>query len=263
MPERCVIPPGGKQPRFETGTVASGKDAFAMRLRKRAFTLTELLVVIGVIAVLIAILLPSMSVARERARRTVCSSNLRQQGCSFWMYAQDHKGRYPTPVVPGDWPFGNMAVAFPAATILPCGQAQLAADGYLTDAHVLYCPSAGETEITYDPYWFPSNWAYTYIGYPCWAGYRSGQDFANVLPGLVADSPTDFSERLLAGDLTTRARQGARLIPGPTNHVRKDNSPAGGNMLYNDGSVHWLDMSEMKYRFQMTGDGSYYIGFYF
>ena len=48
--------------------------------RKRAFTLVELLVVIGIIAILIAIIMPALNRARENARRTRCLSNMRQVG---------------------------------------------------------------------------------------------------------------------------------------------------------------------------------------
>ena len=54
----------------------------------------ELLVVIAIIALLISILLPAMSRAREIARRTVCSSNLRQIGVAFMNYAQDDEANW-------------------------------------------------------------------------------------------------------------------------------------------------------------------------
>lgn len=56
------------------------------------FTLVELLVVIGIIAVLVGILLPSLQRAREAGRVTVCQNNLRQFGNGFHLYANQYKG---------------------------------------------------------------------------------------------------------------------------------------------------------------------------
>lgn len=63
--------------------------------RLGGFTLIELLVVVAVIAVLIAILLPALRGARETARRTVCSSNLKQIAYALTLYADDFKGTFP------------------------------------------------------------------------------------------------------------------------------------------------------------------------
>jgi prepilin-type N-terminal cleavage/methylation domain-containing protein len=59
------------------------------------FTLVELLVVIGIIALLISILLPSLSQARLNAQRAQSISNLRQIGVALQMYAQENKSRFP------------------------------------------------------------------------------------------------------------------------------------------------------------------------
>ena len=58
----------------------------------RAFTLVELLVVIGIIALLVAILLPALNRAQEAGRRTQCLSNHRQLVTAWMMYADDNKG---------------------------------------------------------------------------------------------------------------------------------------------------------------------------
>jgi len=63
--------------------------------RNHALTLVELLVVIGIIALLISILLPSLSKAREEAKRTKCLSNLKQFGNVLQMYANQNGGRVP------------------------------------------------------------------------------------------------------------------------------------------------------------------------
>ena len=61
-------------------------------LTRRAFTLVELLVVIGIIALLIAILMPALSRSRKHANMIACQSNLRQIGTFLVMYAMDNKG---------------------------------------------------------------------------------------------------------------------------------------------------------------------------
>src|SRR5687768_10630455 len=72
-----------------------------MRCR-RAFTLVELLVVVGIIAVLIAILMPVLNRPKEAAVRTQCLSNLRQLTLAWTMYAQENKGKLVSPETVND-----------------------------------------------------------------------------------------------------------------------------------------------------------------
>ena len=83
-----------------------------MTYRKSGFTLIELLVVIAIIAILASILFPVFVQAREKARQATCSSNEKQIGVAFLMYAQDNDEVLPpasynstvgTPPVPTTW----------------------------------------------------------------------------------------------------------------------------------------------------------------
>lgn len=76
------------------------------------FTLIELLIVIAIIAILAALLLPSLSKAKSSGRRAACISNLRQASVAVRMYADEHRGRIPYgPTAP---PFSHPADFYPS-----------------------------------------------------------------------------------------------------------------------------------------------------
>ncbi len=108
-----------------------------MRSRNRGFSLVELLVVIGIIAVMAAILLPAIQSAREAARRTQCQNNLKQLGIAVGTFSTS-KGHYPRgSVVKPDLPT----------------QQQFGADGVFKNGFTELLPFIEEVSIDrrYDP----------------------------------------------------------------------------------------------------------------
>ncbi len=79
------------------GSPPTAARAGATAFVRSAFTLPELLVVIGIIAILIALLLPALSKARSSGQAVSCLSNLRQIMMGFHVYAADNKQRLPDP----------------------------------------------------------------------------------------------------------------------------------------------------------------------
>jgi prepilin-type N-terminal cleavage/methylation domain-containing protein len=121
----------------------------ANRKPKRAgFTLIELLVVIAIVAIIAAILFPVFATVRERGRRTVCQSNLKQIALAMQQYVQDNGGIYPpSPIFWADAPYSYVK----DASVFQCPD-HLSADrdvsfGITTD------PTAsnnGRVDYTYD-----------------------------------------------------------------------------------------------------------------
>src|ERR1044071_9220494 len=83
-----------RPPQRDPQTVSS-KPGLRGSNARNAFTLIELLVVIAIIAILAALLLPALSSARNRAWRIQCTSQLRQLGTGFNLFAGDHDERFP------------------------------------------------------------------------------------------------------------------------------------------------------------------------
>ncbi|MBC7783297.1 MAG: prepilin-type N-terminal cleavage/methylation domain-containing protein [Burkholderiales bacterium] len=137
-----------------------------MKNTRRGFTLVELLVVIGIIALLISILLPSLNKARDAAMKIKCAARLRQIGAACVMYANENKGFLP-PVAE----HGDLGQRYGRPTVTPHGIVDasrkwdpLANGGYLsrylgkTPWELFVCPSFQSLASTD----FTTNFSYRY-----------------------------------------------------------------------------------------------------
>ena len=118
--------------------------------RRQGFTLVEVLLVVGIIALLATLLFPAFVQARARARQTACASNLRQIGLAAMLYSQDSDGLLPYGGDPSDKYTGGWKTAeggrfWPAAAHLPLLPDLLSP--YAGGREVWRCPSdTGFTE---------------------------------------------------------------------------------------------------------------------
>lgn len=247
--------------------------------RIKGFTLVELLVVIAIIGILVSILLPSLSKAREIARRSVCAANLHRWGVSIHAYVWDGDGKIPEStwlvspdyILPnGMWVENHCGHSAREDGIWSLALMREYIEGINWTNHTLeqsglLCPCAPIYSETCKIHW--ETFGYMHTSY-CYFGQVSkwidGQSSSNTrtreLLGYLADENLSDGGKILMADVLTlnttgtpgtgwtynhttgKPSYGAAMGSAPSPDPGDEAPPITGvNHLYCDLSVRWKD----------------------
>jgi prepilin-type N-terminal cleavage/methylation domain-containing protein len=235
-------------------------------VRARGFTLVEALVVVSVVAVLLALLVPTLLRARDMGFRAVCANNLRQQNMAWQSYLQDNKDIFPVANDHSEWAYGGVNHIGPdrvpvLASDRPINEhlaTQVNTDVATDFALLFRCP--GDTGVS--PRGGPMRRG---VGPTLFAqrgnSYRANRAlFDSTAAGIDAlrrplamhEVQTDTSRLLLMGDagwfFATRARGTAEGSLEASWHGRRD----AGNLLAVDGSLRFVDFAAQPRPFTLA-----------
>lgn len=256
---------------------AAGKNRSSRSADWAAFTLVELLVVIGIIAILIAMLLPALNKAREAAKVTVCASNQHQIYVAMVMYANDNHGFLPGTNIVNNVKGAEYSAwlgAYPWDTRgyyedRWYGVGMLVGGKYLPPSRVVECPdfiTQGWTNFSANGgFTLPAKYAAS-GGLPSFGG--QGSYVLNTIPYYAKESGAH-------GKLGRKGRDGGWNYPGPrvahitayimclasTGRVGDDIYPTithnrkGLNCTYIDGHTVYLPISTRTWNSLAYGDG--------
>ena len=234
-----------------------------MLMRKKAFTLVELLVVISIIALLLSILMPSLRRARQQAKKVICSNNVRQNCISLTLYAQDNNDKVPP--TKAEWPW-DISYSTTDAMIK---------SGCLRET--FFCPSK-KIMADNENYWRFSCAIKNRLDYPEPEG-KDQRDASwrvvtycymmDSIDGKLYQPLGGGNKRWLKKLSAVRQASSMELVADATlydpltkrwdlvnrdwnlssNHLTRSKEPEGGNSGFVDGHVGWTGFKEMELRY--------------
>ena len=223
------------------------------RRSKMGFTLVELLVVIGIIALLISILLPALNAAKERANRVKCQSNLKQIGTGLILYSNDNKNMFPRVRAQAGAPrfFTRPATSDPFGTAGPDPNDVTACMFLLVrnadlNVELFICPSgnaekdtlAGQPISNRSNFTDWMNLAYSITNpYPPDTAIALGYKYNGNVQADFAVAADRNDGPITAADYTSVKSSSPQTDQKKVNS--KNHEGEGQNVLYMDGHVEW------------------------
>jgi type II secretion system protein G len=215
-------------------------------MKKKGFTILELLIVVIIIGMLAGLILPVLSQAREKARRTTCINNLKQFSAAYEMYAEDYFEKFPA----DKEGLYNADGINRTTSIYP---------NYISSPKVFWCPSSisrnlpppnGEIEEYHSTPPSDNNWEEWrndwYASYAFVFGLSTSNKSTRPVP--VASDRGIYNTK----DLSDYPNlNGCNPLTG--NHA------SGMNVLYIDGSVNWVKLQDIDFSVD-ADDGTPHMG---
>jgi prepilin-type N-terminal cleavage/methylation domain-containing protein len=217
-----------------------------------AFTFIELMIVLGILAILISILFPTLSKAREKAREIKCASNLRQLSVAFLSFAADHDRRLPGSIADQtdtnpeqrDWLMGDpndFTTAPQGGTIFK----------YVQTTQIYRCPMTSENPPRAGAAIGPgygSNGRFDYAAIEAFSGTRiekiSNYSRLRQLDGTYEDHPTPLIVEKDAIYINGAQINGAQFSNVTLSHIHHK----GSQYIATDGSINWVNEPQSKTR---------------